>query len=135
MLQRLQLLRLVHVRHLQPVAPGVEVLLDHVQGVLQNCTLLWSQALQSVVLRYVLHGIVLPLRTAAFSLTDTAFMTFLASLTLTLRPFFMKPPMRASTFLEASKTFFPAASRFLRPFCGRERSCQAPIFRELPPFH
>ena len=49
-LQRLQLLRLVHVRHLQPVAPGVEVLLDHIQGVLQHCTLLWSQALRSVVL-------------------------------------------------------------------------------------
>ena len=49
-LQRLQLLRLVHVRHLQPVAAGVEVLLDHLQGVLQHCTLLRSQALWPVVL-------------------------------------------------------------------------------------
>ena len=49
-LQRLQLLRLVHVRHLQSVAARVEVLLDHLQGVLQHCTLLWSQALRSVVL-------------------------------------------------------------------------------------
>ena len=49
-LQGLQLLGLVHVGHLQTVSSGVEVLLDNVQGVLQHGTLLWSQALWSVVL-------------------------------------------------------------------------------------
>jgi len=49
-LQGLQLLRLVHVGHLQTVSSGVEVLLDNVQGILQHGTLLWSQALWPVVL-------------------------------------------------------------------------------------
>ena len=49
-LQGLQLLGLVHVGHLQTVSSGVEVLLDNVQRVLQHGTLLWSQALWSVVL-------------------------------------------------------------------------------------
>jgi hypothetical protein len=35
---------LVDVRHLEPVAAGMEVLLDGVQGALQHSALLWGQA-------------------------------------------------------------------------------------------
>ena len=40
MLQTDQLLGLVDVGHLKPVAPGVEILLDNIQSALQHRTLL-----------------------------------------------------------------------------------------------
>ena len=43
-LQRLELLRLVDVGHLEAVAAGVQVLLDDVQGALQHHTLLGREA-------------------------------------------------------------------------------------------
>ena len=55
MLQRLEFFGLVDVGHLEPVAPGVEVLLDHLQAALEHRALLGGQTLLSllqVVLRH-----------------------------------------------------------------------------------
>ena len=49
MLEALQLLGLVDVGHLEPVAPGVEVLLDHLQAALEHRALLGGQTLLSLL--------------------------------------------------------------------------------------